>query len=121
MLPALEDMLSQGLVGDGRPFTVAIKALGDNGQTSRALRLLEVRAEPAYFHFLVLVVDLNFVAEFCCWVFVYWYWFLVVFDVCSLIVLHDFVFDFYLDFHVGFVLDFVAFFFFLVLFLVLVM
>lgn len=73
VLPALEDMLAQGLVGDGRPFTVAIKALGDNGQTSRALRLLEVGAEPAAFYFLVFVVDLNFVAEFCCWDLVCWY------------------------------------------------
>lgn len=43
VLPALEEMMAQGLVSDGRPFTVAIKALGDNGQTARALKLLEVR------------------------------------------------------------------------------
>lgn len=42
ILPALEEMRTQGLVSDGRPYTVAIKALGDSGQTSRALRLLEV-------------------------------------------------------------------------------
>lgn len=41
-MPALEEMLGLGLVGDGRPYTVAIKALGDNGQTARALELLEV-------------------------------------------------------------------------------
>lgn len=61
VLPALEDMLAQGLVGDGRPFTVAIKALGDNGQTSRALRLLEVGREPAAcFLLLLLTVILGF-------------------------------------------------------------
>lgn len=43
MEPALKEMLGLGLVTDGRPYTVAIKALGDNGQTSRALELLEVR------------------------------------------------------------------------------
>lgn len=35
-------MESQGLIKDGRPYTVAIKALGDNGQAVRALKLLEV-------------------------------------------------------------------------------
>lgn len=44
VMPALEEMLGLGLVTDGRPYTVAIKALGDNGQTARALELLEVCA-----------------------------------------------------------------------------
>lgn len=41
-MPALDEMLGLGLVADGRPYTVAIKALGDNGQTARALEVLEV-------------------------------------------------------------------------------
>lgn len=46
VIPLLEEMLGQGLVTDGRPYTVAIKALGDNGQTARALELLEVNVNP---------------------------------------------------------------------------
>ncbi|CAM9912015.1 unnamed protein product [Ectocarpus fasciculatus] len=42
VVPALEEMRSLGLVTDGRPYTVAIKALGDNGRTAEALKLLEV-------------------------------------------------------------------------------
>ncbi|CAM9362414.1 unnamed protein product [Ectocarpus sp. 12 AP-2014] len=41
VVPALEEMRSLGLVTDGRPYTVAIKALGDNGKTAEALKLLE--------------------------------------------------------------------------------
>lgn len=44
VVPALEEMRSLGLVTDGRPYTVAIKALGDNGKTEEALKLLEVRS-----------------------------------------------------------------------------
>lgn len=43
VIPALDEMLERGFVRDGRPFTVAIKALGNSGQTTRALKLLEVR------------------------------------------------------------------------------
>ena len=59
-MPALEDMLAQGLVGDGRPFTVAIKALGDNGQTSRALRLLAVGGGGCHVFLLDLVLAVGF-------------------------------------------------------------
>ncbi|CAB1111239.1 unnamed protein product [Ectocarpus sp. CCAP 1310/34] len=41
VVPALEEMLNLGLVTDGRPYTVAIKALGDNGKAAEALKLLE--------------------------------------------------------------------------------
>lgn len=50
VLPALQAMRERGLVGDGRPYTVAIKALGDCGQTVRALKLLEVRLRCAVQH-----------------------------------------------------------------------
>ena len=62
-------MRAQGLVSDGRPFTVAIKALGDNGQTTRALKLLEVGGQPVayvllwllFWLFLVLFLPLRLV------------------------------------------------------------
>lgn len=44
VVPIIEDMLSRKLVLDARPFTLAIKALGDSRQTEQALDLLEVCA-----------------------------------------------------------------------------
>lgn len=40
--PIIDDMLTRKLVIDARPFTLAIKALGDSGQMKQALQLLEV-------------------------------------------------------------------------------
>ncbi|CAM9131357.1 unnamed protein product [Discosporangium mesarthrocarpum] len=39
--PTLADMRSGGLIVDGKPYTTAIKALGDNGKLQQALRVLK--------------------------------------------------------------------------------